>query len=43
LIPTLPEWIPVARLCLYLIGGTMGIAVISSVSTVKAFLRGKLG
>lgn|SRR5690606_3726527 len=43
LIPTLPEWIPVAKLCLYLIGGIMGIAVLSSVTTVKAFLRGKLG
>lgn len=43
LIPTLPEWIPVARLCGYLIGGTMAIALVSSVSTVKAFLRGKLG
>ncbi len=43
LIPTLPDWIPVARLCLYLVGGTMGIALLSSVSTVRAFLRGKLG
>jgi cell division transport system permease protein len=43
LIPTLSEWIPVARLCLYLVGGTTLIALISSVSTVNAFLRGKLG
>ncbi len=43
LIPTLSEWIPVARLCLYLVGGTVLIALLSSVSTVNAFLRGKLG
>lgn len=43
LIPTLPEWIPVARLCFYLVGGTSLIALLSSVSTVNAFLRGKLG
>jgi cell division transport system permease protein len=43
LIPTLSEWIPVARLCLYLVGGTTLIALLSSVSTVNAFLRGKLG
>lgn len=43
LIPSLPSWIPVGRLCLYLVGGTMLIALLSSVSTVRAFLRGKLG
>jgi cell division transport system permease protein len=43
LIPSLSDWIPVARLCLYVVGGTIGIALLSSVSTVNAFLRGKLG
>jgi cell division transport system permease protein len=43
LIPDLSDWIPVTRLCLYVVGGTMGIALLSSVSTVNAFLRGKLG
>lgn len=42
-VPTLPEWIPVTRLCLYVIGGTTLIALFSSVRTVNAFLRGKLG
>jgi cell division transport system permease protein len=42
-LPTLPEWIPVTRLCLYLVGGTVLIALLSSVSTVNAFLRRKLG
>jgi len=43
LVPTLPEWIPVARLSFYVVGGTMAIALLSSISTVSAFLRGKLG
>jgi cell division transport system permease protein len=43
LLPTLPEWIPVARLCLYVVGGTVLIALLSSVTTVNSFLRGKLG
>jgi cell division transport system permease protein len=43
LLPTLPEWIPVARLCLYLVAGTVIIAILSSVRTVNAFLRGRLG
>ncbi len=43
LVPTLPEWIPVARLCLYLLAGTVAIALVSSVRTVNAFLRGRLG
>lgn len=43
LLPTLPEWIPVARLCLYLVAGTVAIALLSSVRTVNAFLRGRLG
>lgn len=43
LVPTLGEWIPVARLAFYVVGGTMTIALLSSISTVSAFLRGKLG
>ena len=43
LLPTLPEWVPVARLGLYVLGGTMLIALLSSIRTVGAFLRGKLG
>jgi len=43
LVPTLHEWIPVARLCLYLLAGTTVIALVSSVRTVNAFLRGRLG
>jgi cell division protein FtsX len=43
LLPTLHEWIPVVRLSLYVIGGTTLIALFSSISTVNAFLRGKLG
>lgn len=42
-LPTLPEWISVARLGLYVLGGTTLIALLSSVRTVGAFLRGKLG
>jgi cell division transport system permease protein len=42
-LPTLPEWIPTVRLCLYLVGGTVAIALLSSVRTVNAFLRGRLG
>jgi cell division transport system permease protein len=42
-LPTLTEWIPVARLCLYLVGGTVAIAMLSSIRTVNAFLRGRLG
>ena len=42
-LPTLPEWIPVFRLCFYLVAGTVVIALLSSVRTVNAFLRGRLG
>lgn len=42
-VPTLHEWIPVWRLCLYVVAGTTFIALISSIRTVNSFLRGKLG
>lgn len=42
-LPSLPEWIPVISLCLYVIGGTTLIALLSSIRTVNAFLRGRLG
>lgn len=42
-LPTLPLWIPVVTLCFYVIGGTTLIALLSSIRTVNAFLRGRLG
>ena len=42
LIPSLPQWVPELRLSFYLIAGTILIALLSSVQTVYAFLRGKL-
>jgi cell division transport system permease protein len=42
LIPSLPQWVPEVRLSFYLIAGTTVIALLSSVQTVYAFLRGKL-
>jgi cell division transport system permease protein len=43
LLPTLPDWVPVVRLCLSLVGGTVAISLLSSIRTVNACLRGKLG
>jgi cell division transport system permease protein len=42
-LPSLPEWIPVVTLCFYVVGGTTLIALLSSIRTVNAFLRGRLG
>jgi len=42
LVPSLPSLIPEVRLGFYLIGGTILIALLSSMQTVYAFLRGKL-
>jgi cell division transport system permease protein len=42
ILPSLPEWVPVFRLSFYLVAGTVAIALLSSVQTVYAFLRGKL-
>jgi cell division transport system permease protein len=42
LVPSLPQWIPEFRLGFYLVAGTSVIAVLSSIQTVYAFLRGKL-
>jgi cell division transport system permease protein len=43
LVPSLPSFVPVVRLGLYLVAGTALIALLSSTRTVFAFLRGKLG
>jgi cell division transport system permease protein len=42
IMPSLPQWIPELKLGFYLVAGTVGIALLSSVQTVYAFLRGKL-